>query len=53
MTDSARAMKRIRRAITELVDWTEIAEMAGAGDPDHVEYKKYRAARARSMFTDE
>lgn len=48
--DHKRAMKRIRRAITELVEWTEIAVMAGGGNPDHVDYKRERAARARSTL---
>jgi hypothetical protein len=41
---------RIRRAITNALDWHEIAAFAGAGDPDHVEYKEYRAKLARSTL---
>lgn len=47
---NARTMTRIRRAITNALDWHEIAAFAGGGDPDHVEYKEYRAARARATL---
>jgi len=50
VTDHARALKRIRRAITEAVEWHEIAAFAGAGDPDHVEYKEHRAKLARATL---
>jgi hypothetical protein len=41
---------RIRRAITNALDWHEIAAFAGSGDPDHVEYKEYRAKLARETL---
>lgn len=44
---NARALKRIRRAVTEAIEWNEIAAFAGAGDPDHADYKHYRAKKAR------
>lgn len=48
--EHVRKSRRIRRAITNALDWHEIAAFAGGGDPDHVEYKEYRAKLARETL---
>lgn len=50
MQDHGRAMKRIRRAITEALEWREVAAFAGSGDPDEVDWKRARAAQARATL---
>lgn len=45
-----RALRRIRRAVTEAIEWNEVAAFAGGGDPDLIDYKQYRAKRARETL---
>lgn len=47
---NARAMKRIRRAITNALEWNEEAAFAGAGNPDHIDYKREKAKQARASL---
>lgn len=45
-----RRMRRIRKAVTEALNWHEIGAFAGGGDPDHVGWKRARAAKARATL---
>jgi len=50
MRDNRRAMKRVRRAITEALEWREVEAFAGSGDPDDADWKRKRAAQARTTL---
>jgi len=43
-------MKRVRRAITEALEWREVEAFAGSGDPDDADWKRKRAAQARTTL---
>lgn len=48
--DRVRAMRRIRRAVTNALEWHEIASLAGGGNPEHIDWKRYKAKQARDTL---
>lgn len=50
MNDHARAMRRIRKAITNAMNWHETDAFKGGGDPDHYEYIEYKAKQAKATL---